>query len=356
MKNWCFLILAFSLCLSCGNEEESYICPPCNLSCDDLTFSRAGTCPHCGMELIEKSTLIVNAIKIQPGSGYFAVEGGKTKQDKTVTVFYHRPENFSTNSKILFVIPGAGRSGESYRDAWIEESEKYGVLILSLMYPEREYAFEDYHLGGLIEHSNLDSCITYLEDTNIAALDEERLVFELNSDPEAWLFNDFDRIFDAVVSHLNSTQTTYDIFGHSAGGHILHRFTIFQKRTKADKIFVANPSFYTLPSFDYIFPFGLNGSLLAQEELESAFVKKMILFLGELDNKSETAGTFLRSKSADAQGLHRLARGRLFFEEARQLAAQKGYAFNWQIQVVPGVGHDHRLMGDAVAQYLYENE
>src|SRR5262249_62166674 len=34
--------------------EASYVCPPCGLNCDKLTFDKPGTCPACGMTLIEK--------------------------------------------------------------------------------------------------------------------------------------------------------------------------------------------------------------------------------------------------------------------------------------------------------------
>jgi len=32
--------------------KKSYICPPCGLSCDRLTFDKPGSCPNCGMTLI----------------------------------------------------------------------------------------------------------------------------------------------------------------------------------------------------------------------------------------------------------------------------------------------------------------
>ncbi len=80
----------------------------------------------------------------------------------------------------------------------------------------------------------------------------------------------------------------------------------------------------------------------------------MIVFLGELDNENETGGTFLRSKSADIQGLHRLERGKFFYENAKKKAEELGYDFNWKIVIVPNVGHDHLKMGNAAGQYLYQ--
>ncbi len=360
MKLNSLLALFFFTLFSCNNKTGEYVCKPCDLPCDELTFIDPGICPHCKMDLIYKSDkspekeLKLNEINIQSGSGAFLVEGRVGNEDKSIKVFYHKPKNFKSTSRVLIVVPGAGRNGDSYRDAWIEESEKYGLLILSPMYFENEYGFEDYHLCGLIKNSNLKNSVSYVENTNIAKLNEEQFSFEVNSNSDEWIFNDFDRIFDSVKKSLNLTHSKYDIFGHSAGGHILHRLALFQENSKANKILAANPSFYTLPSFEYDFPFGLKNSPIEQESLRQAFKKELVVFLGELDNENETGGTFLRSKSTDKQGLHRLERGKFFFNTAKELAKEMGYEFNWKIVIVPKVGHDHRKMGAAVGDYLYK--
>lgn len=352
--------LLLSLSYACQPAAEAYVCPPCDQSCDALTFKAAGNCPHCGMTLVLKSELTtakpfaLNEIRLQPGSGVFEIEGGLGREEKTIKIFYHQPKSFSKDSKILLVIPGAGRNGDSYRDAWVEESEKYDVLILSPMYAEKDYPFTDYHLGGLIRNANLRSTIEYVENTNQVKLDEDQLEFRINTDPQDWIFGDFDRIFDLVVAATVSEQTEYDIFGHSAGGQILHRFTIFQPASKARHILAGNSGFYTLPSIEAKLPFGTQGLDLTHADLEMAFGKGLVLFLGELDNAEEQGGTLLRSPSADQQGLHRLARGNYFYQSCKEKAKELGFPFEWKIEVVPQVGHDHRKMGDAAAKYLYE--
>jgi hypothetical protein len=112
--------------------------------------------------------LVLNQFNIQEGSGEFLIEGGKAKKDKRVKIFYHKFKNYGANSSFLMVIPGAGRNVDSYRDAWIDESEKHSLVILSPMYPESQYGFEDYHLCGLIHSSNLKNNIEYVENTNMA--------------------------------------------------------------------------------------------------------------------------------------------------------------------------------------------
>lgn len=354
-----FLILLTLNVILNDNQNIEYVCTPCDLSCDEITFNKPGLCPHCNMELVKKSDLKtekleLNKINIQEGSGKFLIDDGSENKGRTITVYYHKPKNYSPESKIIIVIPGAGRNANSYRDAWVEKSEKYSILILSPMYKETEYKIEDYHFCGLIKESNLIQNVEYIENTNISRLDEEKFNFEFNANSNEWIFDDFDRIFKLAKETLSSTEPTYDIFGHSAGGHILHRFALFQENSNVDKILSSNPSFYTLPSYDYHFPFGLKDLPIEKALLENAFKKNLVVFLGEEDNENETGGTFLRSKSADKQGIHRLARGKYFFKKSKEIADELGYEFNWQLVTIPNVGHNHQLMGDAAGKYLYE--
>ena len=41
--------------------KRIYVCPPCGLDCDHLTFDKPGVCPHCGMTLIEKTAIEMTA-------------------------------------------------------------------------------------------------------------------------------------------------------------------------------------------------------------------------------------------------------------------------------------------------------
>ena len=307
-------------------------------------------------EVIDESKLTINEVTIKTGSGVFLMEGGQSNKEKNIKVYFHQPRNYSKHSKILIVLPGAGRNGDSYRDAWIEASEKYSVLVLSPMYSETAYPFEAYHLGGLIKESNIRETVEFLEGTNIAKLNETAFKFELNSNKTAWIFNDFDRLFNLVSDHIETTQTQYDIFGHSAGGQILHRFAIFHPTTKANRIIAANAGFYTLPDLDKALPFGVKNTSITTTDLQLSFANKLTLLLGELDNEAEQGGTLLRSVSADKQGMHRLARGQFFHNFSKNIAKEIGANYNWKIKIVPNVGHDHENMGKAAAKLLYDRD
>ena len=62
-----------------------YVCPPCALPCDKLTFDKPGSCPSCGMTLIEKaeadalatvSILLFDHVEIIDFAGPWEVFGG----------------------------------------------------------------------------------------------------------------------------------------------------------------------------------------------------------------------------------------------------------------------------------------
>jgi hypothetical protein len=72
-----------------------------------------------------------NKVEINEGSGSFIIQGGKGFENINLTVHYHKPKKFNKSTKVLIVIPGSGRNSDSYRDSWIQTSEKHNVLILS---------------------------------------------------------------------------------------------------------------------------------------------------------------------------------------------------------------------------------
>ena len=289
---------------------------------------------------------------IVEGSGSFLMNAGRGHDEIAVRVYYHRPRNFSEISPVLIVLPGAGRNGDDYRDSWIEASEEYGVLVLSPSYPEKYYDVADYHLCGVIKNLELRNVETQ-ENPQVYRMKDEDFVFDINDDSRQWLFHDFDRLFEIVVSAVGSKQLEYDMFGHSAGGQILHRLAIFHPESKANRILASNSGFYTLPRLDVALPFGIEGTRLTKQNLARAFRERLVLFLGELDDAKETRGRHLHTPKADEQGLGRLARGRTFFTESQKVAAALDADFRWTIEVVPGVGHDYAKMGAAAARFLY---
>ena len=299
-------------------------------------------------------TIIAQGIFVNEGSGSFIIDGSNEHQNDSITIFYHKPVNFHRNSRILLVIPGAGRNGDNYRDAWIEASEKFSVLIISPSYSEKVYNYGDYHLGGVVSDLDLSKGVSFKKGTNQVFIDEKSIEFNVNQNKEAWIFNDFDRIFKFIKSATKSKQKKYDVFGHSAGGQILHRFALLCPSSKANRILASNAGTYTPINYEMDYPFGIKNVGIDHHDIKKSFKKKLVLFLGELDNDSETRGRMLRSKTADKQGTNRLDRGKYFYFSSLQVAEKSKAEYNWELEIIPDIGHDQKRMAKAAAKYLYE--
>ena len=111
---------------------------------------------------------------LDTGSGSF--QYFPTGDRPPIEVFYHRPRSMTADSRVLLVIPGAGRNADSYRDACVEESETYSVLILSPRYPEDEYDFGGYHMVGTMRIIDMRSAISYREQSNIVDWGERTIM------------------------------------------------------------------------------------------------------------------------------------------------------------------------------------
>jgi len=300
------------------------------------------------MELVLKSSLetqeelVLNEINIEDGSGEFLIEGG-FKKDKTITVHYYKPTKLTEESSVILVIPGAGRNGNDYRDAWIEKAEEYNILVLSPEYSEKNYPeFWSYNLAGMISNVQINEDRTAVTS------------FDISKNPNKWIYNDFDRIFDLAREKTDLNTNKYDLFGHSAGGQILHRLAIFKPTSKANRILASNSGWYTVPDDSVDFPYGLKNSSINSEKVN--FENKLILFLGEKDDENETRGDVRHTPEADEQGLHRLERGKYFFKRSKIIAEQQNADFRWNLHIVPNIGHDYKGMSKAGADFLYKPE
>lgn len=327
------------LLVACNDLFAQYVCTPCKAACDTINFPAQGICPHCNMQLVLKSSPDTkNEIKVGAGKFLFT----NARNGKQVTVHYYHPKTLKKNSPVLFVMHGAGRNGGPYRDTWVEHADKYNVLVLAPEYSDEIYpGFWNYNLAGMINDVKVNKERTGIESYNI------------NLKKEEWILNDFDEIFDAVKDSLQLKVNTYDMFGHSAGGQILHRLAMYKPESKANRILASNSGWYTVPDTASVFPYGLKNSIANDKLMTKAFKTQLIVFLGEKDNENEKRGDLVRSAEVDVQGTYRLARGNYFYEKAKQYAKQLRVDLKWKLVTVPDVGHDHIAMGNAAAKYLY---
>ena len=61
--NFLILFVTISANSQSGTEDkELYQCLPCGSDCDEITYKKPGTCEHCQMELVKKSTVVFKNI------------------------------------------------------------------------------------------------------------------------------------------------------------------------------------------------------------------------------------------------------------------------------------------------------
>lgn len=139
-----------------NTTAKVYVCPPCGLPCDKLEFDKPGTCPSCGMTLIEKSEadkiphvsiLLFDMAEIIDFAGPWEVFGGagykvSTVAEKTdpVNCVYGQQvvadytfEN-SPRAHVLLV-PGGGVGGAVNNPKlikWVQDNAQKSDYVMSV--------------------------------------------------------------------------------------------------------------------------------------------------------------------------------------------------------------------------------
>jgi poly(3-hydroxybutyrate) depolymerase len=248
---------------------------------------------------------------------------------ETVRAFIYKPAAFGADDPILFVMHGVQRNADVYRDNWIAEAEARRVLVIV---PEMSQALfpreAGYNFGSMVDRAGV------WQPT------------------ERWAWQVIETIFDAARAGTGSRRQTYALFGHSAGAQFVHRFVMFAPAARYDIAISANAGWYTMPTFEVAFPYGLGTSPLDDKGLMAALQKPVIILLGEADT-DPAHPSLRRDAGADAQGLHRFARGQAFFAQASAQAKRRGVSFGWRLETVPGVAHDNAGMAASAARLMF---
>lgn len=261
------------------------------------------------------------------GPGRFVFDGWA---GPPITVWTYAPESGSlADLPVVVVMHGVNRDGDRYRDEWIKAAREHDLIILAPSFSSDDFPkAAGYNLGNMFD------------ENSGAAIGEE-----------LWSFSAIDPLFDEAVKRLGGAQTSYALYGHSAGAQFVHRYLYFKPKTHAGLLISANAGWYTTPDFGMAFPYGLEGSGLDPTQLEHALGSNVVVLLGDRDT-DEQDPNLRRTPEAMAQGPHRHARGKSFFQAASKLAAESGVEFGWRQVDVPLAHHSNALMAPAAAQLI----
>lgn len=246
-------------------------------------------------------------------------------------IWYFIPENYNSDTPILFVMHGVKRNADEYRDAWVEHAQAHNLILLVPEFDKQRFpGSRAYNLGNMFDEAG-----------NVR-------------NESDWSFSVIERVFNQFKQATGNKQDQYFIYGHSAGAQFVHRFLYFKPEAAVQLAIAANAGWYTLPSDDHTFPYGLKGSGKRASEIKSALARPLVLLLGDQD--IDVNNQYLRKTiEANAQGPHRFARGNNYFQFARRWAAELKHPFNWSLKIAPGIDHNNQLMAPFAIQIIKDH-
>jgi poly(3-hydroxybutyrate) depolymerase len=246
-----------------------------------------------------------------------------------IRVWTYEPSSATPDSRVVIVLHGVLRNGEEYREPWIPIADRRGCVVLVPEFSEREWpGSRSYHQGNT------------------------RDVIGRPNPEERWTYSAIDAVFDRYRAASGNRTERYFIFGHSAGAQFLHRMILLKPDARYEAAFPANAGMYTLPDLDAEWTRGLKGTATDAARLKRVLERRVVVLLGEADTDPEDK-YLPKGRDAMAQGPHRFARGRHFYEKAKAAAAALGADFRWELRTVPGVGHDNAKMAPAAAEAMF---
>jgi rhodanese-related sulfurtransferase len=79
-------------------DEELFVCLPCGSGCDTIQFKNAGTCGHCSMELVKRSTVIHSNVDPENLCSFIVKAGN----DNVLLLDVRTPEEFEGRAETKF--------------------------------------------------------------------------------------------------------------------------------------------------------------------------------------------------------------------------------------------------------------
>lgn len=170
-----------------------------------------------------------------------------------------------------------------------------------------------------------------------------------------------DAAFDLTLREVAETcGVSFDkirIFGHSAGGQFAHRYLMAHPE-RADRLSIFAPGWYSLPTTDYNFPYGVGGKRSPIKSLDRFFDISTQVLVGERDRFRDSS--LRKSKKLDLmQGVDRVERANTWVSAMQARAREMTKPNRVELIVIPDAGHSfgencrkHRLK-ELVMEHLY---
>lgn len=271
-------------------------------------------------------------IRIATGPGSFEFVDRQGDASKRMTVYTYLPAGLAlADARIAFVMHGHGKNAPGYRDHWGLQAEELKFMVIAPHFDAQQWGDGDYSYASLFNTRG---------DTQGQLADESR-----------WSFSLIEHLFDTILQATGNRSQRYYLYGHSEGGQFAHRLLMLLAQARVQRAVVANPGWYTMPSDDIAYPYGLKGTPASTATLKPCLARDVVLMLGEKD-KDPDDPHLRKSRQAMAQGASRFERGHHYFDAMKKLAERSGTRFGWRLETVPGGTHSDGRMAPAAAAAL----
>ena len=246
-----------------------------------------------------------------------------------IDVIVYIPTGAHKNTDILMVVPGASRDTQRFHASWLSFAKEDTFVVVTIGAKKNHFPDEySYNAGNVVD--SLGNLV----------------------DNKKWLFSAIEKIFITVKNQYAFQTEKFHLFGHSAGGGFVHRYMLFVPDAPVVKAVAANPAFVTLPDRTVGYPFGIKNVPINRTVVNQWLENKLANFLGA-DDTGPRAKPLSNGPRARAQGPNCLSRGKRLFRQAKKEARARGVNFGWSLSVVPGVGHDSRLIAPHARRFLF---
>jgi hypothetical protein len=237
------------------------------------------------------------------------------------------PLQYSASSKFLVAMCGINRNASGIASYWIPFANTNNYVIAAPEFNSTNWSSDDYILGNMFTGSDGTG---NLNPKNI------------------WTFNIVEQIHRQLYLKCGLTDSTYELWGHSAGGQFVHRLAFFLPDTLISRYIAGNSGWYTCPDLSVIFPWGAQNSKLnlTNTDLVNFTNQKLVIMRGTADTIRD--GSLNTDPLSDAQGLNRYTRAGYFYNAGVNVNTN----LTWQLVDVLNVGHNDQQMAIAGGNYI----
>ena len=255
--------------------------------------------------------------------------GGNTRD---IRVHYAQPSSELISASIVIAMHGLDRAAAAFRDVLVAEAERNGQIVLVPEFNQRQFpGIYSYNFGDVRLPPPMGTVLPR----------------------EQWSFGIVDRLFAYARSAVKSERTTFHLLGNSAGAQFVLRYLALNEAPLVERAVASNSGIYMLPDISIDYPTGMGGIDLDEHDLRRFLTRRLVILVGEKDCDPH-APDLPRGAIAEAQGPHRLARGRWYLEHCEELASRLGVELSWRHEVVPDAGHVSQAIFDRALDILRE--